>query len=121
MRKRIVVVSVPVADQARAMDFYTDVLGFEVLRELPMQQGSNWVQLALPRDDTSITLVTWFESMPAGSLRGAVINVDNIETYRAELIGNGASPSEISSAPWGRYFTVADLDGNRWVVQQDPI
>jgi catechol 2,3-dioxygenase-like lactoylglutathione lyase family enzyme len=120
MRKRLSVASVPVSDQARQRDFYVEVMGFSLLRESPIEQGRHWVQLALPRNDTSIALVTWFETMPAGSLRGTVIKTDDIETYHAELIGKGASPSEISTAPWGRYFTVADPGWNGWVVLQDP-
>ena len=72
MRKRLSVASVPVSDQARARDFYVEVMGFSLLRESPIERGRHWVQLALPGDDTSITLVTWFETMLAGSLRGTV-------------------------------------------------
>ena len=120
MRKHLSIASVPVSEQARARDFYVEVVSFSLLRKSPIERGRHWVQLALPGDDTSITLVTWFETMPAGSLRGTVIKTDDIGTCHAELIGKGASPSEISTAPWGRYFTVADPDGNGWVVQQDP-
>jgi hypothetical protein len=27
--------------------------------------------------------------------------------------------TEIESAPWGRWVTIEDPDGNGWVVQQD--
>jgi catechol 2,3-dioxygenase-like lactoylglutathione lyase family enzyme len=72
MRKHLSIASVPVSEQARARDFYVEVVGFSLLRESPIERGRHWVQLALPGDDTSITLVTWFETMPAGS-RGTVI------------------------------------------------
>ena len=121
MKKRLAIVSVPVSNQKKARDFYVEVMGFVLLREAPMGKERQWVQLALPEDDTSITLVTWFETMPAGSLRGAVINTNDIETYHAELIGKGAAPSKIATAPWGRHFTLADPDGNGWVVQQNPV
>jgi catechol 2,3-dioxygenase-like lactoylglutathione lyase family enzyme len=120
MRKRLAIVSVPVSSQKHARDFYVDVMGFELKREGTIDKKRNWVQLALPKDDTSITLVTWLDTMPPGSLRGIVINTDDIETYHAELVGKGVSPSKISTAPWGSYFTVADPDGNSWLVQQDP-
>jgi catechol 2,3-dioxygenase-like lactoylglutathione lyase family enzyme len=121
MKKRLAIVSVPVSDQKQAQNFYVEVMGFTLLREGQIDKKRKWVQLALPNDDTSITLVTWVETMPAGSLRGAVINTNDIETYHAELIGKGATPSAISAAPWGRYFTLADPDGNGWVVQQSPV
>ena len=61
------VLSLPVSDQDRARDFYVDVLGFELLRDAQMQPGLRWVQVAPRGAATSVTLVTWFETMPAGS------------------------------------------------------
>src|SRR3954454_24945078 len=65
------VVSLPVSDQDRARDFYVDVLGFELLRDTQMQPGMRWVQVAPPGGEPTITLVTWFDTMPGGSYRGA--------------------------------------------------
>jgi catechol 2,3-dioxygenase-like lactoylglutathione lyase family enzyme len=42
------IISVPVADQQRAKQFYRDILGFDLLREQPMGPGTNWIQLAPP-------------------------------------------------------------------------
>ena len=62
--------SVPVTDQDRARDFSVGVLGFDLIRDAEMQPGLRWVQVAPPGAQTSLTLVTWFESMPTGTLRG---------------------------------------------------
>jgi len=62
------VVSIPVSDQDRARDFYVDVLGLELIRDAQMGPGMRWVQLGAPGGrGTTLTLVTWFETMPAGS------------------------------------------------------
>jgi catechol 2,3-dioxygenase-like lactoylglutathione lyase family enzyme len=117
---RISVVSIPVSNPDTSKDFYVGVLGFEV----EMDQASpamRWVMLRLPGAETAITLTTWFETMPPGSLRGTVVRVPDIEAAAAELRAKGAidDDDEIESAPWGRWVTVEDPDGNGWVIQQD--
>jgi catechol 2,3-dioxygenase-like lactoylglutathione lyase family enzyme len=115
------VVSVPVSDQDRAKDFYTRVLGFTVQMDAQFGEGMRWVMLRPPGARTSITLVTWFETMPAGSLNGSVLGCDDLEQTLAELSGRGLAfaEDEIQEAPWGRWKTFADPDGNGWVLQQD--
>jgi catechol 2,3-dioxygenase-like lactoylglutathione lyase family enzyme len=116
----ISVISVPVSNPDRSKAFYADVLGFE----LEMDQSSpamRWVMLRLPGTETAITLTTWFETLPAGSLRGTVLSVPDIEAAaeRFRSLGLIDEVDEIESAPWGRWVTIEDPDGNGWVVQQD--
>jgi catechol 2,3-dioxygenase-like lactoylglutathione lyase family enzyme len=118
MFNRISVISIPVSDQKAAKAFYTGVMGFRVLVEAPMGPDQSWVQLGIGDSGTSITLVTWFDSMPAGSLRGIVLETADIEATRAELAARSVFPSEIKAEPWGRYFTLSDPDGNGWVIMQ---
>ena len=77
--------SVPVTDQDRAKDFYVDTLGFELIADNPMGPGQRWVQVGPKGAATSITLVTWFESMPAGSLTGLVLETDDLDAEVAAL------------------------------------
>ncbi len=116
--RRIDIISVPVSDQAAAKLFYTEVLGFGILRDDPMGPDQRWVQLSLPGAETSITLVTWFEAMPPGSLRGVVLDTLDIEGTHGTLRERGLDISDVSEAPWGRYATFSDPDGNGWVLQQ---
>ena len=89
----IEVVSVPVTDQDAAKSFYVDKLGFSVEIDNAFAGGGmRWVMLRPPGSGTAITLVTWFETMPAGSLRGAVLGCDDLEKTLADLAGRG-SPS----------------------------
>jgi catechol 2,3-dioxygenase-like lactoylglutathione lyase family enzyme len=116
------VVSIPVSDQDRARDFYAGVLGFTVEMDSDFGNGSmRWVMLRPPGSATAITLVTWFDTMQAGSLRGSVLGCDDLEQTLAELSGRGAVFAEdaIQEAPWGRWKTFADPDGNSWVLQQN--
>lgn len=120
MSVRVSIVSVPVSDQDRAIAFFRDNLGFSVLRDSPMGPSMRWVQLAPPDGGTTLTLVTWFDAMPPGSLQGLLFNTDDLDAAHARLGANGVGPSDIKSAPWGRYLTFQDADGNGYVLQQDP-
>lgn len=113
---RVAIVSVPVADQDRARDFYRDKLGFKVEAEAPMGPERRWIQLIGPGGSSAITLVTWFESMPAGSLRGLVIDTGDIESEHARLRAAGVAIEEIKSEPWGRYAMLRDTEGNGLVL-----
>jgi catechol 2,3-dioxygenase-like lactoylglutathione lyase family enzyme len=115
------VVSLPVSDQERARDFYVDTLGFELVRQNPMGPAQQWIQVAPRGAQTSVTLVTWFDTMPAGSLQGLVLHADDIDAEVATLTGKGvAVPDGVQDAPWGRYAVFADPDGNRLVLQGRP-
>jgi len=112
------VLSLPVSDQDRARDFYVDVLGLELLRDAEMQPGLRWVQVAPRGAATTITLVTWFDSMPAGSNRGLVLETDDLEGDVERLGALGvAIPDGIQQQPWGRFATFSDPDGNGLVLQ----
>ena len=115
------VVSVPVSDQDRAKRFYVDALGFAVLMDSSFGDGMRWVMLRPPGASTGVTLVTWFDTMPAGSMRGAVLGCDDLEQTLGELTARGVTFNEpdIQEAPWGRWKTFDDPDGNGWVLQQD--
>ncbi len=111
--------SLPVTDQDRARDFYVDVLGFELVNDMPMGPGMRWVQVRPLGALTSITLVTWFESMPAGQTRGTVLETDDLEGDITRLRRLGVDlPDEVESAPWGRFVTFTDPDGNGLVLQE---
>ena len=56
--------------------------------------------------------------MPPGSLQGMVLSTkDIVEAYRS-LTDKGLTLSPVQSAPWGRYATFEDPDGNGWVLEQ---
>ncbi len=116
--RRIDILSIPVSDQARAKSFYGEIFGFEIIRDNPIGLDQRWVQMRPIHGETSITLVTWFDAMPPGSLHGLVLDTLDIETTRNELIKRSLDISEIQDAPWGRYATFSDPDGNGWVLQQ---
>jgi catechol 2,3-dioxygenase-like lactoylglutathione lyase family enzyme len=112
--------SVPVTDQDRAKDFYLHTLGFDLLADNPMGPAQRWVQVGPKGGATSITLVTWFESMPAGSLTGLVLETDDLDGDIERLRAAGVEFDGPEEAPWGRYVTLADPDGNKLVLTGPP-
>ncbi len=112
------VVSIPVSDPERAKSFYCETLGFELLTDTPMGPGRRWIHVRPEGAQTSFTLVTWFDAMPPGSLQGVVLDTADVGAAHAELGSRGLALSAIESAPWGRYATFRDPDGNGFVLQQ---
>jgi catechol 2,3-dioxygenase-like lactoylglutathione lyase family enzyme len=113
------VVSVPVSNQDRAKEFYVEKLGFELVRDDDSVPGLRWVQVAPRESTTSLTLVTWFETMPAGSLQGLVLTSDDLDRDCRDLEERGVEFDRLlQDQPWGREAVVRDPDGNRLVLQQ---
>jgi predicted enzyme related to lactoylglutathione lyase len=67
---------------------------------------------------TSITLVTWFDTLPPGSVKGLVLETDDLDGDVADLTRRGVPIDDgIQDAPWGRYVSFDDPDGNGIVLQ----
>jgi len=117
--KEIRVVSVPVSDPERARAFYVDTLGLELVRDDDSMPGMRWIQVAPKDSQVSLTLVTWFETMPAGSLRGLVLGSTDLQADYERLESKGVefdSPPQVQ--PWATEAVLRDPDGNGIVLQQ---
>src|SRR5205085_4095092 len=58
MIKQIKFVSVPVRDQNRALDFYTEKLGFTIITDQPFDEKQRWIELRIPKAETRVVLFT---------------------------------------------------------------
>lgn len=112
------VVSIPVSDQDRAKAFYEGVLGFRVIRDVVAGPGKRWVRMAPPAGNTSISLVNWIAAMPPGSIKGLALNTIDIDTVHEKLTAKGLTISPVETAPWGRFASFSDPDGNEWQLSQ---
>lgn len=115
--KKIDVISIPVSDQQRAKVFYQK-LGFELMVENDMGNGQTWIQLGLPGSFTSITLVTWFKKMPAGTIQGLVIRCDDLLSDIKDLEAKDLLVEGLEETPWGKFSTIKDPDGNTLSLHQ---
>ena len=113
---RVDTVSIPVSDQNQALQFYRDVLGFELIRDHAENQQTRWVQLVPKGAETTISLVKPFAGMEAGGVQGLVVQTYDIQSTHQELTGRGVALSEIITMMEGRFATFNDPDGNGWVL-----
>lgn len=115
---KIGIISLPVEDQQRAKEFFCETLGFEVVRDNDfMGENQRWIELRPVGAETSIVLTTWL-GIPAGSLKGTVILVDDIQATLDMLRSKGAENLQREDAPWGSYVQLDDTEGNGWVIQE---
>src|ERR1700754_2042756 len=96
----IAIVSVPVKDQAAARDWYTEKMGFTLLRDEEMGPQMRWIQLQPKTGGSTIALVTWFEDMGSGGLQGVMLHVPDIDAEHARLTEAGVEASPIDEQPW---------------------
>lgn len=117
--QRITVVSVQVSDQERAKRFYTAQVGFELLADATWGDEQRWVQVG-PRDgQASLALVTWFDEMPAGSLRGLVLDCDDLAADYESMTDRGVRFTGPPQEQAGGVFAIlVDPDENRLSLRQ---
>jgi catechol 2,3-dioxygenase-like lactoylglutathione lyase family enzyme len=117
--KAIEMISIPVSDQEQAKRFYVD-LGFNVVFEGNTPDGGKWVQLGIPSDSTTITLVTGPHFGTAGSVKGLMIATEDIRSDIARLRKKGVKAADVQELPHGKISSFADPDGNQWVLREAP-
>ncbi|MCY1391596.1 Glyoxalase/Bleomycin resistance protein/Dioxygenase superfamily protein [compost metagenome] len=74
---KIVVTSVMVDDQAKALAFYRDVLGFELKHDIPMG-AHRWLTLTSPGDPNGVELLLEPDAHPAAKPFKSAIKQDGI-------------------------------------------
>lgn len=121
MIKQIKFVSIPVADQQRALDFYTDQLGFTIITDQPFDEKQRWIELRVPKAETRVVLFTGpGEEKRIGSMMPMSYACDDIDATYKELQKRGV---EFEGAPqkqaWGSYAMFKDSEGNRFVLSQE--
>jgi catechol 2,3-dioxygenase-like lactoylglutathione lyase family enzyme len=114
---RVQILSVPVSDPDRSLAFYVGLLDLELIRDEPMGPDMRWVQITPVGAETTITLTTWFESMPPGSSKGLLLERDSLDDDIERLKGARVEVSDIAEERWGRYVTFDDPDGNGIILR----
>jgi catechol 2,3-dioxygenase-like lactoylglutathione lyase family enzyme len=83
--KRLSAVIIPVADQDRELQLYTDVLGLEKRSDVDFGSG-RWIEVAPTGADTPIALCPPGSRCPAGGKEtGISLETDDIKAYHARL------------------------------------
>jgi catechol 2,3-dioxygenase-like lactoylglutathione lyase family enzyme len=109
--KRINFVTVPVKDQGRALDFYTNKLGLKVFTDQTVGP-TRWIELQIPGAETRLVL----HPEPAGAPNGRpalVFVADNVKATYDDLRAKGV---EFTQPPkkehWGEHAMFRDSEGN---------
>ncbi len=118
MIKQIKFISIPVRDQNRALDFYTEKLGFTIITDQPFDDKQRWIELRVPKAETRVVLFTAEgDEKRIGTFMNMSYSCDDIEKTYEELKARGVEfngpPKEES---WGTYAIFKDSEGNSFVV-----
>ncbi|MGI8541283.1 MAG: VOC family protein [Rubrobacteraceae bacterium] len=116
MISKIANVWVPVSDVSRALDFYSNTLGFEVLK-----QDGDWAEV----DAGGLNLgLNGRESRGTASDGGPVVTFEpegGIESAKKELESKGVTfAAEVSEHDWGKVATFKDSEGNDLQLYEPP-
>ncbi|GGE90153.1 VOC family protein [Mycetocola zhadangensis] len=117
---KIELIAVPVTDVDRAIDFYTNRVGFALDSDHRVSDELRFVQLTPPGSACSIAMGTGITEMAPGSQKGIQIVVSDADAARAQLIDGGVLASDVDEQPWGRFVYFDDPDGNSWALQELP-
>jgi len=118
MIKRIKFIGIPVGDQDRALEFYTQKLGFRILTDQQFTPAQRWIELSIPGGDTGVALFT-----PVGHENriGTFVNtsweVENVEKAYEALSAKGVEfTAPPVKRPWGTSVIMKDSEGNTIVL-----
>lgn len=113
-------VGIPVSDQDRAVAFYRDVLGFDILMDMPLPQvGARWIEAAPAGAPVSVALVKTDAITPDGNETGIRFSTADAAAAHADLDAAGVAVDELLEWPGvPPMFTFRDPDGNGLTVVQ---
>ena len=114
-------VIIPVADQDRALKFYTEALGLEKRADVPFGPGNRWIEVAPSGADTPIAICPPGPNVtPGGKDTGISLQTDDIDAFHAQLKDRGvdvdAEVSRFGEAP--PLFWFRDPEGNTLMVTE---
>jgi predicted enzyme related to lactoylglutathione lyase len=111
---KIKFLGIPVADQDRALRFYTEKLGFTVVGDVPFNEKQRWITLAVPGAETQVALFTpTGQEDRIGTLVNMAYQVPDLQKTYEELSAKGVEfVKPPTSQAWGTYALFKDSEGN---------
>jgi uncharacterized glyoxalase superfamily protein PhnB len=118
MIKQIKFVSIPVANQNRALDFYTEKLGFTIITDQPFDEKQRWIELRVPKAETRLVLFTAEgDETRIGTMMNLSFACDDVaQTYELLKARGVEFEGPPEKQPWGSYAMFKDSEGNRFVI-----
>jgi catechol 2,3-dioxygenase-like lactoylglutathione lyase family enzyme len=115
-------VIIPVSDQDRSLEFYTDKLGFEVRADVPFGEGDRWIEVAPPGSDAAVAIMPPRPGETPDSKQTCVaFTTDDLDAAYAELKERGVDVDEPmgGEGPVPRMFFFRDLDRNNLLLVEE--
>lgn len=112
-------VSIPVKDQQKAVKFYTEILGFELVTDEEFEPGKQrWIELKIPNADTQVVLFTPDgQEDRIGTFSNIIFSTQDVKKTFHELKEKGVFfPQEPTEEPWGTFALFNDPDGNTFCL-----
>ena len=122
MITRINTVSLYVADQSRAREFYVDALGFEVTTDADMGEMGRWIEVAPPGAKTAFVLADaagFQKTDQIGKSADVTLSCSDVQELYNDLRAKGVPATEPERQSWGTFIKITDPDGHEFVVSQD--
>ncbi|MER5650004.1 VOC family protein [Streptosporangium sp. NPDC002524] len=126
MRMWIELVAVVVEDYDRAIEFFTEALGFELAEDSPSLTNDGrpkrWVVVRPPGGETGVLLARADGERQAAVAGeqfagrvGLFLRVDDFDAAYARMVAAGVEfVTEPRTEPYGRIAVFLDISGNRW-------
>lgn len=110
--------TIPVRDYDRAIDFYTQTLGFRITTDQRFGPNQRWVEMKVARGETGIVLFTppGHEDR-IGTFMPMSYECDSVQKTYDELKARGVEfLQEPKTETWGTSAIFKDCEGNQFVL-----
>jgi catechol 2,3-dioxygenase-like lactoylglutathione lyase family enzyme len=126
MGERIVGVTLVVRDYDEAIAWFTQVLGFRLIEDTPLEPGKRWVVVSPGSDGMRLLLAraaTPQQSAAIGNQTGGrvafFLHTNNFAASHRSMLDRGVRfLTEPRDEPYGTVAVFADLYGNKWDLVQ---
>ncbi len=128
MISRVSTVSLFVADQERAKEFYTNVLGFKLRTDAPLYPGAaaRWIAVAPEGAETELILYLPDENWEhykqvVGKSQAITLEVNDMTAVHSTLKAKGVTfVQEPDIQPWGTFAIIQDSEENSLILVEQP-
>lgn len=132
MEGRITQVTLVVTNQAKALGFYTEKIGFEKKTDFAPPGGYRWVTVGPQGGDLELALwelgshvdpaqKEWSKQWAPAKAPPIVLRVADCRRVHQELSSRGVEfPQPPKEYPWGIAATFQDPDGNLFSISEPP-
>lgn len=119
MIQKIATVAVYTDDQQKAKTFWTEKVGFELIRETSMGPGGSWIEVAPAGAESALVIYPKTMMKNWAELKSSIVfECDNIdETYAAMKARGVRFESEPQKMQWGTFAIFNDEDGHTFVLK----